>query len=499
MRWGHYVGRMLSEVLRAVLPICVLLLALKAILGGIQSHSVRGFVEGMRGTGRILVGIGAVVVGLSLFLKGLEFSLLPLGENVGTTLPRRAHLPLMGLFSLLLGALAALAEPDLRVYVEKVVELLGGRVDSTVLRVLSAAGTAVGFTVGILRIVFRWRFAVVFVPAMVLACGLTLFCPKPLSLAAWDVSPVISGAVTVPLFLALGVGLASVVGGENAGMAGFGLVTLASLGPVVAFLLYGVLCARGEPLVSVEWVGPGNSENSLSGVGNVLEVGGEVLGVIAPVYVFLMFFQRVILRSPIRHATTVWVGVGVIVGGLVLFFEGLEVGFFPLAKGVGELLPSVVPKGGVVVGVCVVLGLVCTFAEPSVMVFTRQIEEATAGALPRHFLLGALGVGVAFGFGVGILRIWLNVSLPYVLLPLLGLGSLLTWTTRDRYAMIAWDSMGVASGSVTVPFFLSVGLGVASAVSSEASSMGLGLVTMASVGPVLSVLWIGVILRGDRR
>lgn len=499
MTWSRYVWGMLLEVLRAVLPICGLLWVLKVTLRGILSNNVTDLVEEMRGTMPILIGIGSMVVGLSLFLKGLEFSLLPLSENVGTTLPRRARLSLIGLFSLLLGALAALAEPDLKVYVEKAKGLLGDQANPTVLMILSATGTAVGFTLGILRIAFRWHFARVFVPCVILACGLTLFCPKPLSLAAWDVSPVISGAVTVPLFLALGIGLASIVGGENAGMAGFGLVTLASLGPVVALLLYGAIFVRATPGVFVSSAEPLNPENSLSGIEKILEGGGEVLSVIVPVYVFLMFFQRFILRSPIRHMTGVLVGVGVIVVGLVFFLEGLELGFFPLVKEVGELLPSVVPIGAVVVGVCVVLGLVCTFAEPSVMVFARQIEEVTAGALPRNFLLVALGVGVAFGFGIGIFRIWWNVPLPYVLLPFLVLGSLLTWVVRERYALIAWDSMGVTSGSITVPFFLSMGLGVASAVSSEASAAGLGLVTMASVGPVLSVLGVGVIFKGERR
>lgn len=534
MTWGRYLWSMFSEVLRAVLPICVLLLALKAALLGVQSQSLTGIFDGMGGTVLILIGIAIVVAGLSFFLKGLEFSLIPLSENLGTTLPNKAHMPLIALFSLLLGALAAVAEPDLKVYVDKAIELLGGQMSATTLVAVSAVGTAVGFALGILRIAFRWRFAYVFVPIALLACALTLVCPKPLNLAAWDVSPVISGAVTVPLFLALGIGLGTVMGGENAGMAGFGLVTLASLGPVVALLLYGAVVLRGaeapssaEPVAAVtapaepsvapptesemaqleaegeaqmaaEADAPAETEHASFDLATIIELAREVLMVIVPVYAFLMFFQKVVLRSPIRHLTAVLVGVGVIVVGLVLFLEGLESGFFPLVEGVGTLLPKAVPIAAVVVGSCVVLGLVCTFAEPSVMVFARQIEEATAGAIHKGFMLVALGVGVAFGFGIGILRIWLDIPLPYVLLPILVVEALLTLITMERYAMIAWDSMGVASGSVTVPFFLAMGLGIASAVSPDAASAGLGLVTMASVGPVLSVLCVGLVVGRHR-
>ncbi|MBI4530633.1 MAG: DUF1538 family protein [Candidatus Latescibacteria bacterium] len=538
MTWRSFLWLVFSEVLKAVLPICLLLFLVKAVLLGIQTGSVTGIIGGMTGTFFIIIGLILIIFGLSIFLKGLEHSLLPLAENVGSTLPQKARLWLIILFSLLLGGLGTIAEPDLKVYVDKAIDLLGGQVSKEALMYIVAIGAAVGLTIGILRIALQIRPAYIFLPIIFVACILTFFCPKPLNLAAWDFAPVVSGSVTVPLFLALGLGLAAIMGGDNHKMAGFGLVTLASMGPVIAVLLYGAialhdlpppqtasLSSTGEaavikrengriphspvlPLSHSIFLGetaaqqPGMETTQTSAteepthrslLSEFVEIAGHVLSVVIPVYIFLIAFQRLVLRGPVHHMPAILTGLGVIVLGLVCFFKGLDTGFFPLVEGVGQILPRAVPVAWIDIGLCVILGLVVTFAEPSVIVFAKQIEEATVGAIHRQFLFVALGIGVAFGFGLGILRIYLDIPLPYFLLPILVVEAILTVFTAERYALIAWDTLGVTSGAITVPFFLAMGLGIASVVSKEARIAGLGLVTMASVGPVMSVLIVGLI------
>lgn len=510
MTWRRFLWLIFSEVTQAILPICLLLFIIKAVMLGIQTGNVAGVISGMTGTFLIIIGLLIIIFGLSIFLKGLEHSLLPLGGNVGSTLPQKARLWLIILFTLFLGALATIAEPDLKVYVDKTIGLLGGQISKDLLMYIVAIGAAVGFTIGIIRIALRIRFVYILVPMIVITGILTLFCPKPLNLAAWDFAPVVSGSVTVPLFLALGIGLGAVMGGENPGMAGFGLITLASLGPVVSVLLYGAVALQDLPpphVVSspsaVEATVETSNPSSPSNVpvepthqpllSELLEVAVHVLRVVIPVYIFLIAFQLLVLRSPVRHMPGIMTGLVIIVLGLVFFFKGLNIGFFPLVEGVGQILPRTVSVAWINVGLCVILGLVVTFAEPSVIVFAKQIEEVTAGAIHRQFLLVALGIGVAFGFGLGIIRIWLDVPLPYFLLPILIVEAVLTVFTPERYALIAWDALGVTSGAITVPFFMAMGLGIASVVSKEAGMAGLGLVTMASVGPVMSVLLVGLI------
>ena len=505
---GRFLWALVAEVVRAVLPIVALLFVLRAILLAVQLRGLApAAAPAFSGAFSLLAGLALVIVGLSGFLKGLEFSLLPLGRGIGAALPQKTRLGAIIAFSLVLGALAAVAEPDLKVYADQAVGLMGGTIARTTLMALVAAGAGVGLALGIARIALRIRLAFMLLPLLLLACILTLFCPKPLNLAAWDIAPVVSGAVTVPLFLALGLGLAAVMGGENPGMAGFGLVTLASLGPVLALLLYGAVALREPPdaregappgrAIAAETRGGGSADvahEERSFVGETLATAGSVLRVIVPVYAFLLGFQALVLRGGLHDLRAVFVGLGILVAGLVLFFQGLEGGFLALVESVGRILPAAAPTPLVFIPVCVGLALVVTFAEPAVLVFARQIEEVTSGAIHRSFLLAVLGAGLAFGFGLGILRIWLGVPLPAFLLPVLLVELALTCVVPERYALIAWDALGVASGTVTVPFFMALGIGIASAVSSEASTAGLGLVMMASVGPVLSVQLVGLVV-----
>jgi len=113
MSWQPYLRSIFSEAARAVLPICLLLIILKAIFLGLTAASSDAFLLGMRGTLLLSAGVLLIVFGLSFFLQGLEHSLLPLGRTVGSTLPQPARLWSIMLFALVLGALATIAEPDL--------------------------------------------------------------------------------------------------------------------------------------------------------------------------------------------------------------------------------------------------------------------------------------------------------------------------------------------------------------------------------------------------
>lgn len=511
MSWRPYLRSIFSEAARAVLPICLLLIIFKAFFLVLTAANADAFLRGMGGTLLVAAGVLLIVFGLSFFLQGLEHSLLPLGRTVGAALPQTARLWAIMLFALALGALATIAEPDLKVYVDKTIGLLGERVGRTGLMAAVAGGAAVGLALGILRIALRLRFVYVLLPMVFVAGALTLFCPHPLNLASWDFAPVVSGSVTVPLFLALGLGLAAVMGGEGAGTAGFGLVSLASIGPVIAVLILGLAVGGGPaatnpaglgsaPAVQAAPQAASSSDLQLPdrrpvlAPAEILRTAGHVLRIIVPVYIFLFLFQRFFLKRPIHDLAAIFAGVGLLVFGLVLFFKGLESGFFPLTEGVGQIMPRALPAAWMNIGLCLVLGLAVTFAEPAVLVFSKQVEKATAGAVPRRFMYVVLGVGVAFGFGLGIAVIWFRLSLPAVLLPILAIELVLTFFSAERFALLAWDALGVTSGAITVPFFMAMGLGIASSVRGGAAMAGLGLVIMASVGPVMSLLVVGVII-----
>lgn len=201
----------------------------------------------------LMIGVGIVVVafGLMFFMEGLRLGLMPLGETIGAVLPRRSTLPWILLFAFLLGIGATFAEPAIAVLREAgrgvraaeaplLYSLLNDFADQLVFAV--GAGVGVAVLTGILRFFYGWSLKVLVIPLVLGLCILTVFADANPVLAptlglAWDCGAVTTGPVTVPLVLALGIGVCRIVSDGDTSHAGFGIVTLASLAPIFAVLL----------------------------------------------------------------------------------------------------------------------------------------------------------------------------------------------------------------------------------------------------------------------
>jgi hypothetical protein len=193
----------------------------------------------------ITVGLALTLVGLVIFLRGLEVGLTPLGEAASGALARRGSLVLVTVFGAALGYGATLAEPALRILAERVEELTGGALGSTLFTQTVAVGVAVGMAVGAARIVLGIEVTPFFIPALALVLVLTFFAPERYTGLAFDAALATTGPVTVPLAVALGSGLAMALDRGDILVFGFGLVAFAALGPILAVLALGILL--GDP------------------------------------------------------------------------------------------------------------------------------------------------------------------------------------------------------------------------------------------------------------
>jgi hypothetical protein len=202
----------------------------------------------------IAMGLVLVIAGLTFFMEGLMLGLMPLGEVVGVKLPQKAHLVVILLFSIGLGFLATLAEPAIGVLkaagssvrpweAPLLYHLLNDASGILVNSVGLGVGVAVMF--GMLRFIYNWSlkpFIYILVGGLsVVTFMLCTASPNFLHLAglAWDCGAVTTGPVTVPLVLALGIGISRMVGDGEGGGGGFGVVTLASLFPIITVLSLG--------------------------------------------------------------------------------------------------------------------------------------------------------------------------------------------------------------------------------------------------------------------
>jgi hypothetical protein len=208
----------------------------------------------------IAAGIGAAILGLSFFLEGLFLGIMPLGEQCGMRLPVKVGVVGVTIFSLIVGIAATLAEPAIGILQQQgsvippwnapLLYLLLNRGTSWLVAAI-AAGVGFSVVLGVYRFMFGWPFKpAVFVIISVLLAASCIFDEnailRPVVNLAWDTGGAATGAVTVPIILALGLGV-SKTGGKNSNSSGLGLVTLASALPVVSVLILAALLSPRVP------------------------------------------------------------------------------------------------------------------------------------------------------------------------------------------------------------------------------------------------------------
>ncbi|MFK7732822.1 MAG: DUF1538 domain-containing protein [Pseudomonadales bacterium] len=208
----------------------------------------------------IAVGIGVVALGLMFFMEGLRVGLMPLGEAIGVVLPRSGNMLLILGFAFLLGLGATFAEPAIAVLKTagagvqpEAAPLLYSLLNDFSGELVSSVGIGVGLAVllGVLRFFYGWSLKLLAIPAVSLLLGLSMFFSQTPLLndilgLAWDCGAVTTGPVTVPLVLALGIGVCRIVNSGSDHNAGFGIVTLASLFPILAVLLLALFHYNAE-------------------------------------------------------------------------------------------------------------------------------------------------------------------------------------------------------------------------------------------------------------
>jgi len=138
------------------------------------------------------------------------------------------------------------------------------------------------------------------------------------------------------------------------------------------------------------------------------------------------------------------------------------------------------------------LGYGSTLAEPALNALGRTVEQLTVGTIRRRVVINVVALGVGIGLMAGIARILYDIPITWLLLPPYLLLLPLTWANEENFAAIAWDSGGVTTGVITVPLVLAMGLGVGGELN---ISEGFGILALASVFPILSLLVYGLISR----
>ena len=182
-----------------------------------------------------------VITGMVLFLLGVDIGILPMGKALGAELPRRGSLPLIIGIAFLIGFVATIAEPDVIVLTNQVDTVSGGAIAKNILVYIIAVGVAFFVATAMLRILLGFPIAYLMAAGYIIIIILAFFTPAEFVPVAFDAGGVTTGPMTVPIILALGLGFSSVLSGKSAMSEGFGLIGLASIGPVIGVMVMGMV------------------------------------------------------------------------------------------------------------------------------------------------------------------------------------------------------------------------------------------------------------------
>ena len=226
----------------------------------------------------------------------------------------------------------------------------------------------------------------------------------------------------------------------------------------------------------------------------IMEALISALPITAIVYVLAM---TPLFEFSTAELITFTVGAVLLILGIGLFNLGADLAMTPMGTHVGSGL-SRQRKLGLLLSVCFVLGMLITIAEPDLQVLANQVSAVMNGTV----LIYAVGLGVGAFLIVAILKIVFRKSLSHILMLfymlLFALALMLVVNGNEALLPMAFDSGGVTTGPITVPFIMALGVGISSILGDRRSKENsFGLVALCSVGPILAVLMLGIFSKND--
>ncbi|TCL61864.1 uncharacterized protein DUF1538 [Hydrogenispora ethanolica] len=219
------------EVIYAIIPIVAIVILLQLTIGRLPMEVFT----------RFLGGAVLIVIGLILFFIGVKIGFLPMGEMLGAAIVARGKLWLILTLGFVIGFVLTIAEPDVQVLAMQVAQVSEGAIPKNLLIAFVALGVAIFVSLALLRVSLNIPLIYLLTGGYLLTFALAAFTPPQFLAVAFDAGGVTTGPMTVPVILALGVGAVAGLGKRSSTQDSFGWIGLASLGPILAVLLLGVM------------------------------------------------------------------------------------------------------------------------------------------------------------------------------------------------------------------------------------------------------------------
>lgn len=470
-----------QEALAAVLPIVTLVLILSLFVAPIPSGIMLSF----------FMGTIMLIGGMMFFSVGAEVAMQPMGEQIGARVTKSKNLLLILTLGFVLGLLITIAEPDLQVLARQVQAI------PNIVLILSVGVGVGGFLVlALVRILYRISLRSLLFCFYVLILALTFLTPENFRAVAFDSGGVTTGPMTVPFIMAFGLGISAIRSDANASEDSFGLVSLCSIGPILAVLILSMIFkpdgADYSPLTVTDV--KDSVELRVLFSNGFPEYLKEMLFSILPVTIFFFIFNLIMLKLNFRLLSRIGLGILYTYIGLTVFMTGANYGFMPAGAYLGQKLGELSYRW-IIVPTGVMIGYLVVKAEPAVYVLMRQVEDLTDGAITGRSLQLSMSIGVGISVGLSMFRVMLGMDVLWFIVPgyMLALG--MSFFSPKLFTAIAFDSGGVASGPMTAAFLLPMTMGFCMAMGGNLAKDAFGVVALVAMTPLLTIQGLGILYR----
>jgi hypothetical protein len=228
---------------------------------------------------------------------------------------------------------------------------------------------------------------------------------------------------------------------------------------------------------------------------DLISLTTEILVALTPIFIIFIFFQIFVFKLPKKSFLDILKGFLLTFVGLILFLYGVQIGFMPAGKIIGQTIGNS-PHRWLLIPIGFLLGFVVTVVEPAVRILCSEVEESTNGYIKEKQMLYTLSLGVAAAVGLAMAKIVFDISLVYILIPGYIIAFILAFIAGPRFTSLSFDSGGVATGPMTVTFILSISIGAATIMEGrDAILHGFGLVSIVALAPIIAVLIFGIIFQ----
>jgi len=213
----------------------------------------------------------------------------------------------------------------------------------------------------------------------------------------------------------------------------------------------------------------------------------EAFASVLPITLIVLILSVFVVPLEIGNVAMFLVGAVLLIIGMGFFSLGADMAMMPMGEGMGIQL-SKFKKIGIASLITLIMGFVITIAEPDLQVLAEQVR-----AVPNNTIIWTVAFGVGLFLMIAVLRILFNVNLSIILIICYTLVFLISFFVPKDFLSVAFDSGGVTTGPITVPFIMAFGVGLSALRSDKnAASDSFGLVALSSVGPIMAVMFLGI-------